>query len=151
MLAGVGISQMLVSGLLTGRLVRRIGERKLMLFAMAMGALGFAVYAIAPTGFLFLAGLPLISLWGMANPAMQALMTARLGPSEQGRLQGALSSVSGIAGLIGPVLMTQSFAFGIGQAGGFHLPGLPYLAATTMILIALVLAARTTTPHAERT
>ncbi len=148
LLAVVGISQMLVSALLTGRLVKKLGERKVMLFAMVMGAFGFFVYATATSGLMFIAGVPFIAMWGMGNPAMQAIMTKCLGPSEQGRLQGALSSVSGIGGLIGPILMTQTFAFGISQPGGLHLPGTPYILATIMVLIAAALAARMTANHA---
>ena len=41
-------------------------------------------------------------------------MTRRVGPSEQGQLQGANSSIQGIANLVGPFLFTLSFAYSIG-------------------------------------
>ena len=40
-------------------------------------------------------------------------MTPRVGPSEQGQLQGANGSMSGIAGMIGPLLFTQTFSAAI--------------------------------------
>ena len=59
---------------------------------------------------MFLIGVPVMALWGLAGPALQALMTRRVGPSEQGQLQGATASLQAIAGLIGPGIFTQTFA-----------------------------------------
>jgi DHA1 family tetracycline resistance protein-like MFS transporter len=66
-------------------------------------------------GALFCAAIPLVSLWGLANPAAQALMTQQMEASEQGRLQGALSGLQGIVHMIGPALFTASFAAFIGS------------------------------------
>ena len=54
----------------------------------------------------FAAGIPIMSLWALYGPSAQGLMTRRVGPTEQGRLQGALSSVTGITGIIGPGLFS---------------------------------------------
>jgi DHA1 family tetracycline resistance protein-like MFS transporter len=74
---------------------------------------------------------------------MQALMSRRVADSEQGRLQGAGSSLVGIAGLLGPGLFTMIFAAFIGR-----LPGAPFLVAAFLLLIAAMLAARVTRPLA---
>ena len=103
------------------------------MIALLCGAAGFAIYAGAPTGAIFLIGVPMLALWGMGNPTMQAFMTARVSPTEQGQLQGALSSLAGIAGMIGPILMTQTFAIGVKDT--LHLPGLPYVLASTMVVM----------------
>ena len=54
--------------------------------------------------------MPVFALMGLVGPSAQALMTRRVGPSEQGQLQGANSSIIGITGLIGPGLFTLTFA-----------------------------------------
>ena len=49
-LAGVGISSALVQGALVGPLVRRFGERRVMIGGLLAGTAGFMLYAFAPTG-----------------------------------------------------------------------------------------------------
>jgi DHA1 family tetracycline resistance protein-like MFS transporter len=67
-------------------------------------------------------------------------------PSEQGQLQGAIASLTGIAGLIGPSLFTQTFSAFIGPQADWHLPGAPYLLSTVLLLMAMVVAGRATRP-----
>ena len=142
-LAGIGIASTVVSALLVGPLVKRLGERRALLVGLAFGAAGFAVYGLASTGALFLAGIPFLAIWGLAGPAFQALMSRRVEPSAQGRLQGALGSLAGVTGMLGPLIFTQIFALGI-SSRGFTLPGAPYLLSALLLsaswLFALVVA-----------
>jgi len=141
-LAGVGVCSAVVQAGLVRRAVAWFGERRALMIGLACGAIGFAIYGIAPNGFWFLIGIPIMSFWGLANPATQGLMTRLVGASEQGRLQGANSSMTGIAGMIGPGLFTLSFAFVIHPAHDLHLPGTPFLMAALMLLAALLLVWR---------
>ncbi|OWJ67005.1 TCR/Tet family MFS transporter [Inquilinus limosus] len=143
-LAAVGAGSMVVSAALIGPAVARLGERWAMAAGLVFGVAGFALFALAPTGRLILAAIPLLSLWALTGPALQALMSRRVGAEEQGRLQGALSGLHGITGMIGPVLFTQSFAIGIAPAAGLDLPGLPYGLASALLAISLVMAWRIT-------
>ncbi|KGM32651.1 MFS transporter, partial [Inquilinus limosus] len=143
-LAAVGAGSMVVSAALIGPAVARLGERWAMAAGLAFGMAGFALFALAPTGRLILAAIPLLSLWALTGPALQALMSRRVGAEEQGRLQGALSGLHGITGMIGPVLFTQSFALGIAPAAGLGLPGLPYGLAAALLTVSLVMAWRIT-------
>jgi len=135
-LSMVGIGAMIVSGALIRPAVARWGEHQVILVGLLFGVLGFVSYALAPTGALFLAGTPLLALWGLAGPATQASMTRQVGPSEQGQLQGALSSLRGIAGLLGPLVFTQIFAIGIGSRHA--IPGAPYLLAAALLVLAVI-------------
>jgi DHA1 family tetracycline resistance protein-like MFS transporter len=74
-LALVGVSSAVVQGGLVGRMVARLGEQRTLLTGLAFGVVGFVFYAIAPTGALFLAAIPLVALWGLAGPSAQGLMT----------------------------------------------------------------------------
>jgi len=145
-LGGVGICSMIVQGLLVKPIVQRIKERRALALGLLCGALGFVIYGLAPTGAIFWVGVPLMSLWGIATPSLQALMSRLVGASEQGRLQGALSSLIGLASLIGPTLFTQIFAIGITAHSGFSLAGAPFLVAATLILAAISCAWRATGP-----
>jgi DHA1 family tetracycline resistance protein-like MFS transporter len=72
---------------------------------------------------------------------MQGMMTRRVGPTEQGRLQGANSGVLAMAGLIGPILFTQIFAWSIrGAKAGGGLPGLAIWVAGAFLAVALLVA-----------
>ena len=112
---------------------------------MACGACGFLTYGLAPTGSFFLLGLPLQALWGLSGPAAQGLMTRRVTPSDQGRLQGAQSSLMGISGLLGPSLFTRVFAAAIRPELGWQLPGAPFLVASLILACAFLLSWRVTT------
>ena len=83
---------------------------------------------------------------GLHGPSMQSLMTRRVAPSEQGRLQGANSSLMGITGMIGPPLFTAVFAHFIGAGAAWHVPGAAFLLAAGIMLAAAVLAERVTRP-----
>jgi DHA1 family tetracycline resistance protein-like MFS transporter len=80
---------------------------------------------------------------------MQTIMTRLVDATEQGRLQGALASLTGLASLIGPTLFTQTFATFIGTRASWGVPGAPYLLASALILSALVLSWRATRPAAS--
>ncbi|HQR12173.1 MAG TPA: TCR/Tet family MFS transporter [Casimicrobiaceae bacterium] len=147
-LAAVGMAQVVVSGGLVGMSVKRVGERQTLLLGLLFGIAGFILYGLAPTGAWFMAGVPLVALGGLAGPAMQGLMTREIGASDQGKLQGALASLQGVAGLIGPLLFTQTFALAIRPGGAVHLPGAPYLLAAALVLIAMIAAVRVTRPRA---
>jgi DHA1 family tetracycline resistance protein-like MFS transporter len=136
----IGVGGVVVSGMLVKPTVRRLGERRTLAIGLVCGLAGFAVYGLAPTGALFFAGMPLVSLWGLSGPSTQALMSRRLGPSEQGRLQGALASLRGVTGMIGPLLFTQIFATAVGAASGLEVPGAAYLLAALLVGGSLVLA-----------
>jgi DHA1 family tetracycline resistance protein-like MFS transporter len=142
MLAGVGVASIIVQGFLVSRVVKRIGERRTMLVALVFGCIGFGVQGLAPTGAIYVVGVIAMSLWGMMTPALQGVMTRLVGPTEQGQLQGANSSLLGIANLVGPILFTQTFAFFIGTHRAWRLPGAPFLLSSALLIIAAVVVLR---------
>ena len=135
-LAAVGVCSMIVQGGLIRPVVRRIGERRALGAGLAFGAAGLAIYGLAPTGAIFLAGIPVMALWGLAGPSAQSLMSQRVDPSEQGQLQGATSSLQAITGMIGPTLFTQVFAQSIAKGEGLHVPGMAFFVAAAMLVVA---------------
>ena len=146
MLAGVGVCSMIVQGGLVRPAVARFGERRAMLCGLVFGIAGFAIYGAAATGSVFLIGVPVMALWGLTSPSVQALMTRRVDASAQGRLQGATASLQAIAGLIGPGIFTQTFAAFIGPRAELHMPGAPFYVAALLLGASLVVAWRATAP-----
>jgi MFS transporter, DHA1 family, tetracycline resistance protein len=146
MLAGVGISSLIVQGLLVKPAVKWLKERRAMALGLTFGAVGFVIYGLAPTGPIFWIGVPVMALWGIATPSLQTIMTRLVDPTEQGRLQGALASLVGLASLIGPTIFTATFASFITKHADLGLPGAPFLLAALLIVVAAVLAWRATHP-----
>src|SRR6266550_1829771 len=124
-LALVGALNITVQGGLVRRFIARFGERK----ALLTGLL-FAAFVFAPIGFV--------------APALQSLMTRRVGPSEQGQLQGANASIAGLTGAIGPIFFGLVYSLAIGYRAQFDLLGLPFLVAAVLMLGAVGVAVRVT-------
>ncbi len=143
-LAAVGICAMIVQGTLVRPITAKLGERRTLLTGLLCGAAGFAIYGLAPTPFVYCLGIPVMAFWGLAGPSAQGFMTRRVSASEQGQLQGAIASLTGIAGLIGPTLFTQTFALFIGPHADWNLPGAPYLLSTGLLLVSAGTAWRAT-------
>ena len=143
-LAGVGVSSAIVQGGLVGPFVARLGERRTLVVALLCGAIGFVVYGLAPTGRMFLIGVPIMALWGLYGPSAQSLMTRRVGQSEQGQLQGALSSLTGIANMLAPALFSLTFAAALSAFKSWRLPGAPFVLASTILVVAAALGMEAT-------
>ena len=142
-LAMVGVCSMVVQGAGIGPIVKRFGEKRALLFGLLCGAIGFFIFAAAPTGPLSWLGIPVMALWGVAGAAIQAMMTRLVAPDQQGQLQGATSSVQSLAQLFGPFLFTLTFAYFIGSTAPFKLPGAPFFLASALLLLAALIALRT--------
>jgi len=147
----VGIATAAISGGLTGRMVKRFGEKRTLYIGQCFGASGMVVAGLAkavlPTGRLvtgawLLASIPIISLWNISMPAAQSMMTHRVSEREQGELQGALQSMRSITFIIGPWLFLRIFGWFIDAKNPIHLPGAPYFLAGALLFTAKLMATR---------
>ena len=150
MMAGVGVAAMIVQGGLIRPITARFGERTTLLAGSLSGAAGFFTYGAAPEGWIFCLGIPVMAFWGLSGPATQAQMSRRVSASEQGQLQGSIASINGVTGLIGPTLFTQVFAYFIGPGALWRLPGAPFVLASLLLVLAAVIAWRTTDSNRTR-
>lgn len=140
-LAFVGVCSMIVQAGLVKRVVATVGERRALMGGLAAGALGFSLYGGAPDGYVFLATVPVMALWGLAQPSATALMTARVDPTEQGKLQGASASLMGLSGMVAPLWFSWLFSVGVDAAGPAWWPGLPFFAAAILLAAGVAIAA----------
>ncbi|MEO5565949.1 MAG: TCR/Tet family MFS transporter [Luteimonas sp.] len=141
-LAAVGVSSVIVQAGLVGKLVHALGERRALMLGLCCGMVGFGIYGFADKGWMFLVGIPISAIWGLAAPSTQALITRQVGADVQGRIQGALMSLVSMAGIIGPGIFAGSFGWFIGPNAPVHLPGVPFLIAALLLGVALVIAWR---------
>ena len=139
-LAIVGICSIVVQGILVKPIVPRLGERRALLLGLVFGVAGFAIFGWAPSGAAFCCGIPVFALIGFFGPSAQSLMSKRVSPSEQGQLQGANSSLMGIAGMIGPGLFTLIFAHYIAPTRTVQIPGAAFYLASVLMGGAFVAA-----------
>ena len=139
-LAFVGVCTAIAQGALVRPAVARLGERRVLLAGLLCGALSLSIFGLAPVSAGFALGIPLLGLWSMANAALASLLSHRIDAAAQGRLQGALLSLTRLSGLVGPALFAGVF----GLSADTSLIGLAWLLAAAVLAIAAVTAARAT-------
>lgn len=135
----VGIFTAIYGILVLKPFVARFGERRAMLVGFLGGALGYSLIGLSRTGLLLWFGIPLLNLMSLTWPSAQSIMSRTVSPSEQGQLQGAINSLRGISGIVGPGIFTWIFAHAIGAHAVVHVPGMPFFVAAGMLLTALLL------------
>lgn len=107
-----------------------------------MYTLGLLLFALASQTWMMFVFLIPYALGGIAGPALQALMAGMVKADEQGELQGALTSTAAATSIVGPPLMTNTFAYFTGSTAPFYFPGAPFVLGALFMLIALALSWR---------
>src|SRR2546430_17334166 len=123
-------------------MVTRFGEKRTLYIGQFFGASGMVIAGLAKTGAWLLASIPIISLWNIAMPAAQSMMTHRVSEKEQGELQGAIQSMRSITFIIGPWLFLKVFGWFINPKNPLHVPGAPYYLAAALLFTAMFLSMR---------
>ena len=105
----VGICAALVAGGLTRKIVPKIGEAKAIAFGVTAAAIAFTGYGLAWKGWMVIPLIIIGSLGGVNQPAVQSLISKSVDPDEQGAVQGSLTSLQSVAGVLGPLIATGLF------------------------------------------
>ena len=99
----VGVLAAVVQGVLVGRATRWLGERRLVIGGLALGAVGLLLLASAHRLGVVLAVLPALSLGiGMVMPSLSALVSRGADADQQGMALGAFQGISSLARVVGP-------------------------------------------------
>lgn len=101
-----GVSTALCQALLVGAVSRRFGDLGTVMIGVGFDALAYLSIAFANQSWMGFAVAPLFAVGGLAQPALQSLLSNRVGPDKQGELAGVLTSLSNLAAIGGPVLAT---------------------------------------------
>jgi MFS transporter, DHA1 family, tetracycline resistance protein len=148
-MAAFGVGNIVVQMLLVKPVVARIGEWGALFTGLAFGGIGFLAMGLAPNGLVFLLAAPVFCLIGFFNPGYQGLATRRVAANEQGRWQGANSSLMGLAGVIGPLVFGYAYAWEVSPEG-IDVPGAAFYLAAALhgaaVLLALLVVARPPNP-----
>ena len=137
-----GIMMAAVQGFLIRPAIKYLGERGTIIYGLFFDILAFGFLSLVTSGTVALFFIPVAALAGIVSPALQGLMSQAVGDDQQGELQGALTSLSALAMIISPMLMTTTFAAFTAETAPFYMPGAPFLLALILTLIAIALFMR---------
>ena len=146
-LAAIGLSGAIVQGVLSGRLLPRYGSRNIVIAGAVSAIIAYLVYAFASQGWMMYVGIIASLLQPLVFPSLQGMMSAGVAPSEQGELQGAVSSLQSLSSIFGPPLMTGALAWFSGPLAPVYFPGAPFLLAAAFAGLALLVFLRAVAPE----
>jgi DHA1 family tetracycline resistance protein-like MFS transporter len=129
---GIGIA--VVQGLLMKPILRVLGERNTVIAGLSVDVVAFVALGFVTNGWIALALTPLTALGSVAGPALQGIMSRTAADDQQGELQGTLASITAVATIAAPLIMTQTFFYFTHAGAPFYLPGAPFLLAAVLTL-----------------
>lgn len=138
----VGLSAILVQGFLIGRIVSRLGEVRSLMLGLAVSVVSYILYGLAPDAWMFYVIPFIAALSFIATPSAQAIVSRTVQANEQGAVQGALTSLISLSGIIGPLLSTYVFSYFIGPSAPILLPGAPFFLGAFFFILGMIVAAR---------
>ena len=145
---GIGIA--IVQGLLIRPILRLIGERNAVILGLSIDVVAFVALAFVTNGWVALALTPLTALGSIAGPALQGIMSRTASDSQQGELQGTVTSINAVATIVAPLAVTQTFWYFTAGDGPAYLPGAPFLLSAILTIGCIFVFIRTPRPKRPR-
>ena len=145
-LAAIGLGSALVQGLLTGRMIARLGESGTARFGLACGVFCFVALSAASFPAILMVGIGLSALSSVVFPALNGLLSRGGDPSGQGELQGLVAAVQNLTTIVGPPIMTQIFAAFSEDGAPVSLPGAQFMLSAVLAAASLAIVARLIVP-----
>jgi DHA1 family tetracycline resistance protein-like MFS transporter len=122
----VGLLTAIVQGGLIRFINPRLGNEKSVYVGLALYCIGLLLFAFASQSWMMFVFLVPYCLGGIAGPALQAIISGNVPSNEQGELQGALTSLMSATSIVGPLLMTNLFAYFTQPGATVHFAGAPF-------------------------
>jgi DHA1 family tetracycline resistance protein-like MFS transporter len=144
----VGLASAVMQGLLLGSLLKRLGERRLVVAGMVSGLFAFALYGLATRGWMMYAIIAANLLAFAVGPALNAIVSKAADPREQGLAMGSLSSLASLMAVVAPLLGAPLLAEATHLPAGDWRIGAPFFLSAALQAVALVLAVRHFRRHA---
>lgn len=140
----VGVCSILVQGLVIRWVIPLTGLRIAGVLGLVCHIIALAGYAAATEPWMLYVAMVFGALGALANPPMQAIVTAQTARTEQGELQGGISSITSLAAVISPPLMAGTFAYFTAADAPFYFPGAAFMLAAIITAFSLALFVRIT-------
>jgi DHA1 family tetracycline resistance protein-like MFS transporter len=134
----------LLIAIVQGGLIRvvnpKLGNEKSVYVGLAFYTLGLLLFAFSTQSWMLFVFMIPYCFGGIAGPALQAVISGHVPPNEQGELQGALTSMMSATSIIGPLIMTNTFAWFTAASAPFQFAGAPFLLGSVLMLASTLLA-----------
>lgn len=137
----VGIVVGIVQGGLIRVIIPKIGQVKAVYYGLVLYIIGFVLFAFATQGWMMFAFMLPYGLAGIFGPAMQGIISNGVEANAQGELQGVTAGLMSAGAIIGPVIMTNLFAYFTNPAHPVYFPGAPFIMAAVLTIIGLFICA----------
>jgi len=136
-LALVGIMSAIVQGGLVQPVIKRIGERRAVLYGLIWAVVAFLGYGLATAGWMLLVVIVVGSISGVAGPAIQSLVAGAVPPEDQGKVQGGIQSLMSLTSIAAPLIFTAGlFSYFTSAGAPVQSPGAPFLLGAVMYALA---------------
>lgn len=141
-LSVVGVMVAIVQGGLIRKTMPLLGKERSVYIGLLLYSVGMILFAVATEGWMMYAFTVVYCLGGIAGPALQGIISNHVPATEQGELQGGLTSLISLTSIFGPILMTNLFSYFTNKDNPIKLPGAPFLAGALFMLVSAILAYR---------
>ncbi len=141
-LAAFGAASLLFQVGLARVLLPRLGERRAVILGLAVGTAEYVGYGLATQGWMVYVIMLAAGLSYLVGQAAQGLLSRQVGADAQGTLQGALTSLSSLTGIVGPILATSLFAYFTRPQAAVQVPGIAFFLGAGLDAVAFLLAWR---------
>lgn len=138
----VGLMVAIVQGGLIRVINPRLGQNKSVYVGLMLYSIGMLLFAFATTGWMMIFFLVPYCLGGICGPALQGIISNQVPDSEQGELQGALTSLISVTSIIGPLIMNNLFAYFTSTKAPVYFPGAPFILASALCFLSVIFAFR---------
>lgn len=139
-LGAIGLLVALVQGVLIRWINPILGNEKSIYTGFFMYSLGMLLFAFASESWMMFAFLIPYCLGGIAGPALQAVISIQVPSSEQGEIQGTLTSVMSASAIVGPPLMTGIFYYFTQKDSEIIFAGAPFLLGGILMILSASIA-----------
>lgn len=130
----IGVLGIVVQGVVLKPLNDMIGERFVVVVSFLIGTVVNLLYGVATSKSMIFVAISLASLIGMSFPTISAIKSNNVDELEQGRIQGALYSLSALASALGPMFLR--FVYHLTKDNTYLGPGTMFIVAACLYLLA---------------
>ena len=90
----------ITQGFLIRIIIPKLGERRSILLGLSLSIFSYLAYGLATEGWMIYIIIIIGALAGISGPALQGLVTGNVPPTDQGKVQGALTSLNSITNIL---------------------------------------------------
>jgi DHA1 family tetracycline resistance protein-like MFS transporter len=139
-LAAVGIVSAISQGLLMGRLLKRLGARRLAVMGLLSSTLAFAAWGAATEGWMLFAVIALNFLGSTVSASIQSIISGAVDARSQGQAMGAVGGLNSLMSVIAPMLGAPLLQMVSHLPQGDWRIGAPFYFCATLQAVSLALA-----------